>query len=48
MERACIMVCHLLLVKTTVDIYYRPPNDDPRMGQFLAKHVLNNVLVTGK
>ena len=26
--------------------YYRPPNDDPRVGQLLAKHVLNALLIT--
>jgi hypothetical protein len=24
--------------------YYRPPNDDPRVGQMLADHVLNYIL----
>jgi hypothetical protein len=26
--------------------YYRPPNDDSRVGQLLAKHVLNALLIT--
>ena len=28
--------------------FYLPPNDDTCVGQLLAKHVLNNVLVTGE